>query len=366
MTHIFNVYGGNNIVDDDGFITTGSTKDVAQFIFNSTFNAPVKRAYFRNTISGNETPTVIALVNDTCIIPWNKLQLVGTLYVGIQGLSEDGTEIHPTVYCEVPIKLGANGNGIETPALPETIVVNIKGDTGPQGIQGIQGVKGDTGDTGATGSQGIQGIQGLQGSNGSNGTNGSNGVGVPTGGSVGQVLAKINGTDYNTEWITPSAGGSSSEMDLLFDSFYQGVTPSTAYDITTIKGWFANRSSYPNSSGTYVAEDSTAKIAVTINKSPDSFNSAQILTYEKGKGNFIWCIDPYLADSNTQKPTPVYARVNNKRQDNNFPTQIFRGALINNLRIGDTSAINANPLISGLYSPVSRFIANVPTANFNS
>jgi len=36
---------------------------------------------------------------------------------------------------------------------------------------------------------------------------GAPGVGVPAGGTAGQVLAKIDGTDYNTEWITPTAGG---------------------------------------------------------------------------------------------------------------------------------------------------------------
>jgi hypothetical protein len=30
---------------------------------------------------------------------------------------------------------------------------------------------------------------------------------VPTGGSTGQVLSKINATDYNTQWTTPAAGG---------------------------------------------------------------------------------------------------------------------------------------------------------------
>lgn len=40
------------------------------------------------------------------------------------------------------------------------------------------------------------------------GETGANGQGVPTGGTTGQVLAKVDGTDYNTEWITPSGGGS--------------------------------------------------------------------------------------------------------------------------------------------------------------
>lgn len=100
-----------------------------------------------------------------------------------------------------------------------------KGDAGPQGIQGAQGlpgVTGATGSTGLTGPQGAQGIQGPQGpagpkgdtgsqgptgskgdtgSQGVAGTNGSNGVGVPTGGTTGQVLAKTSGTNYATQWV---------------------------------------------------------------------------------------------------------------------------------------------------------------------
>lgn len=36
-----------------------------------------------------------------------------------------------------------------------------------------------------------------------NGVDGVNGVGVPTGGTTGQVLAKIDATNYNTQWVTP-------------------------------------------------------------------------------------------------------------------------------------------------------------------
>ena len=46
----------------------------------------------------------------------------------------------------------------------------------------------------------------LNGANGTNGTNGANGQGVPTGGTANQVLAKVDGTDYTTQWITPSSG----------------------------------------------------------------------------------------------------------------------------------------------------------------
>ena len=38
--------------------------------------------------------------------------------------------------------------------------------------------------------------------------NGTNGQGLPTGGTANQVLAKIDGTNYNTQWVTPSVAAS--------------------------------------------------------------------------------------------------------------------------------------------------------------
>ena len=82
------------------------------------------------------------------------------------------------------------------------------GDTGPTGATGSTGAKGDTGDqgpTGATGSQGIQGIQGIQGEVGATGATGATGAGVAAGGTEGQVLLKVDGTDYNTVWADNAA-----------------------------------------------------------------------------------------------------------------------------------------------------------------
>lgn len=82
----------------------------------------------------------------------------------------------------------------------------VSGDTGPQGPQGIQGVSGDTGP------QGPQGIQGIQGDAGADGTDGQ---GVPSGGTANQVLEKINGDDYNTQWVTPSGSVFGSEYNYV-------------------------------------------------------------------------------------------------------------------------------------------------------
>lgn len=62
----------------------------------------------------------------------------------------------------------------------------------------LLGQKGDQGDKGDKGDKGAQGVQGI------------NGLGVPAGGTANQVLTKIDNTDYNTMWVTPSSSSSSS------------------------------------------------------------------------------------------------------------------------------------------------------------
>jgi hypothetical protein len=44
---------------------------------------------------------------------------------------------------------------------------------------------------------------------------GTAGVGVPAGGTANQVLAKIDATDYNTQWVNPSGGGVTQQQSIL-------------------------------------------------------------------------------------------------------------------------------------------------------
>jgi len=80
------------------------------------------------------------------------------------------------------------------------------GNTGAAGTNGAPGVAGTNGTNGAPGVAGTNGTNGAPGAAGTNGTNGTNGQGVPTGGTAGQVLSKIDGTNYNTQWTTPTGG----------------------------------------------------------------------------------------------------------------------------------------------------------------
>lgn len=52
--------------------------------------------------------------------------------------------------------------------------------------------------------------RGPAGPPGQNGTDGTDGVGVPVGGTTGQVLGKASGADYDTEWVDQTGGGGGS------------------------------------------------------------------------------------------------------------------------------------------------------------
>ena len=81
------------------------------------------------------------------------------------------------------------------------------------------------------------------------GTNGTNGVGVPTGGAAGQVLSKVDGSDYNTTWVTPAGadnlGNHTSTTTLNMNSnAITGATNITATGTATLGG-----NAYPTTTG---------------------------------------------------------------------------------------------------------------------
>ena len=89
------------------------------------------------------------------------------------------------------------------------------GAMGPQGFQGPQGPQGTTGSIGPQGNQGLTGPAGQ---------------GVPIGGITGQVLSKVDATDYNTQWVTTTGGSNA------FPSIEVGVLNNTTQTISNIAG----------------------------------------------------------------------------------------------------------------------------------
>lgn len=70
---------------------------------------------------------------------------------------------------------------------------------------------------------------------GATGATGATGAGVPAGGSAGQVLEKIDGTDYNTQWATPT-GGSGTDLTFSGSASPYSLNSSTGSDVTIAEG----------------------------------------------------------------------------------------------------------------------------------
>ena len=98
---------------------------------------------------------------------------------------------------------------------------------------------------GPTGATGSTGATGAAGTNGTNGETGPAGPGVASGGTTGQYLTKVDGTNYNTQWSTLDLSG---KQDVVADvssteiGYLNGVTSAiqtqlngkaTPSDITT-------------------------------------------------------------------------------------------------------------------------------------
>ena len=119
-----------------------------------------------------------------------------------------------------------------------------KGDTGMTGANGKTILSGTSNPSNSTGTNGdlylntntyqlfgpktagvwgsgtsIIGLTGEQGDAGPAGASGATGAGVATGGTTGQVLSKVSGDDFDTEWVDQTGGGGGSNaVEITFGS----------------------------------------------------------------------------------------------------------------------------------------------------
>lgn len=168
-------------------------------------------------------------------------------------------------------------------------------------LTGPQGIKGDKGDTGSQGLQGLKGDTGTAGAKGDKGDTGSTGPagpGVPTGGTAGQILSKIDATDFNTQWIpAPSGGGGGSGLTLVTED-------TTAGTVKTTGRLFVDRTTegYPvpslfNATGLMVAGD-VGECDVTLHSQGNSNSPGSFINFTRAYGTVA-------APAQVQNQTPI-------------------------------------------------------------
>jgi hypothetical protein len=161
--------------------------------------------------------------NVTVTIPGGAAGTPGSLWYYGAGAPSAGLGVNADFYLNT-----STGGAYSKSSGTWTLVVVLKGATGDNGTNGTNGLNGaawfngsgaPSAGTGTSGDYYLNTANGdvyaksgsLWGSpvgniRGPAGTNGTNGQGVPAGGSTSQVLAKVDGTDFNTAWTTVSAG----------------------------------------------------------------------------------------------------------------------------------------------------------------
>lgn len=168
------------------------------------------------------------------------------------------------------------------------------GEQGPAGQDGAQGPKGDPGVTpnltigtvttltageqatsSITGTsenpvlnlgipQGARGPQGPEGPQGPAGPSGEAENGLPSGGSAGQILQKMSGTDYDAEWVDAPTGGETIDVDSELKEYMTVAKPAIASAII-------------NKGGSVEPDDSLNDYATRISAIPNDVYPAETL-----------------------------------------------------------------------------------------
>lgn len=224
------------IIFCDDLVSGSVGEYIANFKFDDSWDGYEPIAVFEGFTVYQRESREMNIVNGSCTVPWETLLPNGYLQVGVYGIK--GGLRRPTIYADRQlVRRGTEGAKIGTeytPGAVEQFVTQTaenrnaaeeaairaenaaihqpypNSETGTWFVWNAEtGQYEDTreitkGDTGDTGPQGPKGDPGEKGEPGPQGETGPAGIGVPDGGTAGQLLSK---TKSGTAWIDPPQSG---------------------------------------------------------------------------------------------------------------------------------------------------------------
>ena len=156
--------------------------------------------------------------------------------------------------------------------------------------------------------------------------NGTNGQGVPAGGTTGQVLAKVDATNYNTQWVTPGAGSGAQVVLRATKTTDAQVLPTANGTNTGALVTFNNVISNNTTLGTY----STSTNTLTVNQTGLYMVQAVTRTVDASPttntiNHYLWVDIDNAGMTNVNTLHTIYQAANNQ----NFPSGVKGKGFVN-------------------------------------
>jgi hypothetical protein len=210
------------------------------------------------------------------------------------------------------------------------------GSSGSSGTSGISGTSGSSGTAGTSGSSGTSGISGTSGSSGtdgssgSSGTDGQDGVGIPSGGTSGQVLTKVDSSLYNVTWSDPTgasgAGYTKYLLRLNYDSSNKLIGGISSHSFQSKAGYETTGAAITSAIADSETQPGSVSISFTENNPPISI---LVMAWDPATGEYkVHHYDKDAANVIINTTTNDFTSIGNDQYEPNFFSSFTTGVTL--------------------------------------